>query len=130
MNAKVGTVAIGGINLNNAQRVIYQSQAAMRGLNGVAIVSAIMAADDPRQAASSLLQVISKVPAFSTTPKAPRENETAQLLGVIPELIRKVATTSPLCHNIINFVVANFAANVALAMYVHQNVVFVSISYD
>ncbi|KAM5439481.1 thiamine biosynthetic bifunctional enzyme [Microsporum ferrugineum] len=112
----VGTVAIGGINLNNAQRVIYQSQGTTKGLDGVAVVSAIMAADDPQAAAASFLEKVSQNPAFATIPITPRENEESLLLNGVNSLVRKVAIFNPLCHNMINYVVANFAANVALAI--------------
>ncbi|KAM5469252.1 thiamine biosynthetic bifunctional enzyme [Microsporum audouinii] len=112
----VGTVAIGGINLNNAQRVIYQSQGTTKGLDGVAVVSAIMAADDPQAAAASFLEKVSQNPAFATIPITPRENEESLLLNGVDSLVRKVAIFNPLCHNMINYVVANFAANVALAI--------------
>ncbi|EEQ31612.1 thiamine-phosphate pyrophosphorylase [Microsporum canis CBS 113480] len=112
----VGTVAIGGINLNNAQRVIYQSQGTTKGLDGVAVVSAIMAADDPQAAAASFLEKLSQNPAFATIPITPRENEESLLLNGVNSLVRKVAIFNPLCHNMINYVVANFAANVALAI--------------
>ncbi|EFQ99187.1 hydroxyethylthiazole kinase [Nannizzia gypsea CBS 118893] len=116
LNPKVGTVAIGGINLSNVQRVIYQSQDTKKGLEGVAIVSAIMAAENPRAAAAQFLKKVSQNPAFATFPVPPRENEEHLLLDRVDGLVRKVATVHPLCHNMINYVVANFAANVALAI--------------
>lgn len=42
------TVAIGGVNLGNAHDVM------MRGADGIAVVSAVMSADDPRKAAAAL----------------------------------------------------------------------------
>ncbi|DAA78772.1 TPA_exp: Uncharacterized protein A8136_2557 [Trichophyton benhamiae CBS 112371] len=116
LNPRVGTVAIGGINLDNVQRIIYQSQDTKKGLEGVAIVSAIMAAENPRATAALFLDKVSKNPAFATIPISPRENEEELLLGKVDGLVRKVATAHPLCHNMINYVVANFAANVALAI--------------
>ncbi|KAF3480471.1 hydroxyethylthiazole kinase [Arthroderma uncinatum] len=113
---KVGTVAIGGINLSNVQRVVYQSQGLKKGLEGVAVVSAIMAADDPQAAAASFAEAIRQNPSFATVPIAPRVNEEGLLLNGVDALVRKVATAHPLCHNMINYVVANFAANVALAI--------------
>ncbi|EGE02884.1 hydroxyethylthiazole kinase [Trichophyton equinum CBS 127.97] len=116
LNPRVGTVAIGGINLDNVQRIIYQSQDTKKGLEGVAIVSAIMAAENPRATAALFLDKVSKNPAFATIPTPPRENEEELLLSKVDGLVRKVATVHPLCHNMINYVVANFAANVALAV--------------
>ncbi|PGH29668.1 hydroxyethylthiazole kinase [[Emmonsia] crescens] len=116
MPRKVGTVAIGGINLSNVQRVIYQSQAPLKSLDGAAIVSAIMAAENPREAAASFSKLVKRTPASATIPIPPRENEVTLLLDEVPGIISAVATRRPLCHNMINFVVANFAANVAIAI--------------
>jgi thiamine-phosphate diphosphorylase/hydroxyethylthiazole kinase len=118
MPENVGTVAIGGINLANVQRVIYQSQATLKGLDGVAVVSAIMGSENPREAATAIAQAIVQPPLLATIPASPRPNEISALLKEVPELVRKVASQRPLCHNMINYVVANFAANVALSMYV------------
>lgn len=109
-------MAIGGININNAQRVIYQSQAPTKGLDGVAIVSAIMAAKEPQKAATLLAKAITKSPLFATVPPNPRDDELNYLLDNAINVVRRVATKGPLCHSMINYVVANFAANVALQM--------------
>ena len=112
----VGTVAIGGINLPNVQRVLYQSKTPRKGLDGVAIVSAIMAAHDPRAAAAEFAKRIHAPAPFATVPKAPRANEAAALLEEVPQIVQKVVKAHPLVHSMINYVVANFVANVALAM--------------
>lgn len=112
----VGTVAIGGIKLSNVQRVIYQSKAPRKGLDGVAIVSAIMAADDPRAAAEEFVKRINNPPSFAWEPKAPRANEAAALAEEVAQIVQKMVKAHPLVHNMINYVVANFVANVALAI--------------
>lgn len=112
----VGTVAIGGISLPNVQRVLYQSQASGKRLDGVAIVSAIMAADYPRAAAAEFAKRIRAPAPFATIPKAPRANEATSLLQEVPQVVQKMVQAHPLVHNMINYVVANFVANVALAM--------------
>lgn len=112
----VGTVAIGGINHSNVQRVIYQSQSPKKGLDGVAIVSAIMAADDPKAAAEELARLIKSPAPFALTPKTSRANEAEALLQEVPRIVRKMIEVHPLVHNMINFVVANFVANVTLSM--------------
>ena len=114
----IGTVGIGGINLSNVQRVLYQGHAGKKGLDGVAIVSAIMAADDPEAAASQFKKRIEAQAPFATIPRAPREAEGAALLGEVPGIVREVVNAHPLTHNMINYVVANFVANVILSMYV------------
>ncbi|GAB1218536.1 hypothetical protein ATERTT37_007795 [Aspergillus terreus] len=111
----VGTVSIGGINLSNVQRVLYQSKAPRKGLDGVAIVSAIMAADDPRAAAAEFVRRIATPPPFVAGPAAPI-NGLSEMLDTVPAIVQKMVQTHPLVHNMINFVVANFVANVALSM--------------
>ncbi|KAJ6151585.1 hypothetical protein N7470_007182 [Penicillium chermesinum] len=110
------TVAIGGINPSNVQRVIYQSQSPRKALDGVAIVSAIMAADDPQAATEGIAQLIKSRPLFALTPKVARDNEVGALLQEVPQIVQKMVEVHPLVHNMINFVVANFVANVALAI--------------
>lgn len=97
---------------------MYQSKAPRKGLDGVAIVSAIMAADDPRAAAEEFVKRINSPPSFAWEPKAPRVNEAATLAEEVPQIVQKMVKAHPLVHNMINYVVANFVANVALAMYV------------
>lgn len=112
----VGTVCIGGINQSNVQRVIYQSKASKKGLDGVAVVSAIIGAEDPKEAAATFVKHIRSVPAFATTPRASRPDEIATLVREVPEIVQKVAARRPLVHSMINHVVANFVANVTLAI--------------
>lgn len=117
-DSSVGTVAIGGINHSNVQRVLYQSKSPAKGLDGVAIVSAIVGADDPRASSNKLAQLIRSTPLFALSPQPPRTNEAEALLQDVPGIVRKMTEAHPLVHNMINFVVANFVANVALSMYV------------
>lgn len=115
MNTKIPTVAIGGLNASNVQRVMFQSKSPFKALDGVALVSAIMAAQDPKAAASKLKFLINEVPA-SMSPKA-CENQTVEaLLSQIPHIVKELGLKSPLCHNMTNLVVQNFAANVALCI--------------
>jgi len=52
--ARCPSVAIGGINIRNAQSVLAA------GADGISVVSAIMSAPDPRLAASELIQVVNQ----------------------------------------------------------------------
>lgn len=114
-NIKIPTVAIGGLNASNVERVMFQSKSLTKGLDGVAVVSAIMAAQDPKAAASRLKSLVDKVPT-SMSPKA-CENQTVEtLLSQIPHIVKELGLQSPLCHNMTNLVVQNFAANVALCI--------------
>lgn len=112
---KVPTVAIGGVNIKNVQRVMYMAQAERKKLNGVAVVSAVMAAEDPKFAAQTLRRLIKGRPAFiAASPE--KEEQAVQLTRQVPDIIRELGQKHPLCHNMTNLVVQNFAANVALAM--------------
>ncbi|KAE8352247.1 Hydroxyethylthiazole kinase family-domain-containing protein [Aspergillus coremiiformis] len=112
----VGTVSIGGINLSNVQRVLYQAKAPRKALDGVAVVSAIIAAEDPKAAAGEFAKRIATLPPFVPIPAAPQIREVAALQEEVPKVVQKVIQAHPLVHNMINFVVANFVANVALSM--------------
>ncbi|TID15333.1 putative hydroxyethylthiazole kinase [Venturia nashicola] len=115
------TVCIGGVNTTNIQRVIYQCRTPNKQLSGVAIVSAIIAAPDPQQAANTLKSLLTKPPPFSR----PTPESTAtmpidlDLLAVQVPLISQAlfdAKSKPLCHNMTNMVVQNIAANVAICI--------------
>ena len=115
LDVRIPTVAIGGLNASNVQRVSFQSKSPTKGLDGAAVVSAIIAAPDPKAAASELKSLIDNVP-ISMSPKA-NENQTVEtLLAQIPHIIKELGVKSPLCHNMTNLVVQNFAANVALCI--------------
>lgn len=80
----VRTVCIGGLNASNTAAVLAQSASPKKSLDGVAVVSAIVAADDPAAVSRDLLgQVIA---------------------ARIPDVIKKVAETTPLSHNMTNLV--------------------------
>ncbi|KAL9617446.1 MAG: hypothetical protein Q9160_007758 [Pyrenula sp. 1 TL-2023] len=112
----IPTVAIGGINGSNAQRIFFQSRTAKKSLSGLAVVSCIIASDDPYSAASSIREALSTSSTLDIilTPTVP-DTSLPKLLSHVPELIASHATTKPLSHNMTNLVVQNFAANVCLA---------------
>lgn len=97
--------------------MLYQSKSPAKGLDGVAIVSAIVAADDPKASSEKFAQLIKSTPLFALAPQPVRDNEAETLLQDVPAIVRKMTEAHPLVHNMINFVVANFVANVALSMY-------------
>jgi len=109
------TVCIGGISAANTQRVLYQSASPQKKLDGVAVVSAIMASSDPKQAASSLRQLIDEPPPFASSTSRPRLTRD-HIVAKVSVVIKKMASKKPLCHNMTNLVVQNFAANVAIAI--------------
>ncbi|ROT38790.1 TMP-TENI-domain-containing protein [Sodiomyces alkalinus F11] len=119
--ASVPTVCIGGIKPDNAQRVIYQSATPTKAIDGVAVVSAIIAAPDPEQASRDFLTIVRTPPAFrkgvvSSAAAADVDDVAKDLVARVPALIRAVDQNGPLSHNMTNLVVQNFAANVALAV--------------
>ena len=113
----VPCVAIGSINTTNVERVMHQSAYSNNYLNGVAVVSTIMAAENPRSAATALLDQIEtffqrQSPDQSGTELA---KDLKQLLQGVPDMIKAHVGSAVLCHNMTNTVVQNFAANVCLA---------------
>lgn len=108
-------VAIGGLNASNIQRVMFQSLSTKKRLNGVAVVSSIIAAKNPREAASSLKKLVDSVPdTFSPNTEGNFSRE--GLLDKVIPIVKELGQKSPLCHNMTNLVVQNFAANVALCI--------------
>ncbi|KAI0480661.1 TMP-TENI-domain-containing protein [Xylariaceae sp. FL0804] len=124
LGSDVRTVCIGGINASNAARVAWQSAVppgpspGRKALDGVAVVSAVMAAADPAAAAAGLLRALRAPPAFARAAptEAQRVRTPDELLAAVPDVVRAVAETRPLSHNMTNLVVQNLAANVALSV--------------
>lgn len=115
MDQKVATVVIGGINASNLQRAMFQSKASFKGLDGVAVVSAIVCAEDPKAEASKLRRLVGALPPFVIT-HGSKTTAVSDLLAAVPDVVKKLVQLAPLCHNMTNLVVQNFAANVALSM--------------
>ncbi|KAK3944727.1 hypothetical protein QBC46DRAFT_374171 [Diplogelasinospora grovesii] len=113
---KVRAVCIGGINESNVQRILYQTRLGFNRLDGVAVVSAIVAAENPEAAAQRLCNLIAMPPPFKTGQYIASPSEAHGIVEQVPKIIRAVHAATPLSHNMTNLVVQNFAANVALAM--------------
>ncbi|RMZ74804.1 hypothetical protein DV737_g5727, partial [Chaetothyriales sp. CBS 132003] len=114
----VPCVAIGSINASNVQRVLHQSALGENRLNGVAIVSAIMASSDPQRAARELKNAITATREKVDLVHAPAVEPLAsvsEMVAKVPSIVKAHATSSVLCHNMTNTVVQNFVANVCLA---------------
>ncbi len=109
------TVAIGGINASNVQRIIYQCGSRKKGLDGVAVVSAIMASEYPKAAAHKLQNLLCQPPPFVSAARNEQLSR-IEIISKVPTIIARMASRKPLCHNMTNLVVQNFAANVALAI--------------
>ncbi|KAI5120643.1 hypothetical protein M0805_007980 [Coniferiporia weirii] len=116
----VRAVAIAGINARNTLRTLHGVVSASgRALDGVAVVSAIMASRQPREAAREISTVVraflSSAPPIFSTPSA----ASLQAQGIIhasAALLAKIRETGPLIHQITNAVVVNQSANVTLAL--------------
>lgn len=121
-NSKVKTVCIGGINASNTARVMWQSAFLDRKLDGIAVVSAIVAAKDPAAASQELLALVRAAePPFArhagvTTAALAGRPVDELVRRAVPDVVRRVAEGRPLSHNMTNLVVQNIAANVALAV--------------
>jgi len=114
----VKCVAIGGINSQNAQRVLYQSRGFTKSLEGIAVVSAIIGAEDPSTAAKELKLMVESHPPFAPHTPANARNEISKdvVREYVPAIIKILEETKPVCHNMTNLVVQNFAANVAICI--------------
>jgi thiamine-phosphate diphosphorylase/hydroxyethylthiazole kinase len=116
--SEVRTVCIGGINASTVQRVLYQSSSSLKKLDGVAIVSGIIAASDPRQAAQELKKLVDGPPPFAaqSLKNLSKALSVDDVVKEVPSVVKAVGERTPLSHNMTNLVVQNFAANVALAV--------------
>jgi thiamine-phosphate diphosphorylase/hydroxyethylthiazole kinase len=120
----VKTVCIGGVNASNLQLIHYQISAPSsasqkpKTIDGVAVVSAIIAAQDVRKATANLKVLQSSPPPFVqpfVSPRSSDDNGTVDPSYVL-EAVKAVYKKGPLSHNMTNLVVQNFAASVALAI--------------
>ncbi|SCU98944.1 LAFA_0G21000g1_1 [Lachancea sp. 'fantastica'] len=109
------TVAIGGLHPDNIARVLYQvcSEDGKRSLDGIAVVSDIMASSQAGEATKRLHSIIDA-------------NAYPFVTGVVSQTVNSVVSAhayidsikqnSPLIHHITNKVHQNFGANVALSL--------------
>lgn len=95
---------------------MFKSQGKRKRLDGVAVVSAIMAAESPKAAAQALRRLATEPPGFINGGRPHPFKEVDDLLRQANNVIKDLGAKHPLCHNMTNLVVQNFAANVALSM--------------
>jgi len=124
----IKTVCIGGINASNIPLIIHQllaptpSNPTPKTIDGVAVVSAIIGAPDPKAASQYLRSLLTSLPPFKAKSTGPpvwlesNASEISHLLAAACRATKRVRETTPLSHNMTNLVVQNFAANVALAV--------------
>ncbi|KAB5558656.1 Hydroxyethylthiazole kinase family-domain-containing protein [Coniochaeta sp. 2T2.1] len=109
----IPTVAIGGLNTTNAEDILVQSRGSGFGLNGIAVVSVIMGSEDPEYAARDLSAMVKPVLGLKEEHASGLKDD---LVSDFASHIKVLHEAHPLCHNMTNLVVQNFAANVALAV--------------
>lgn len=126
----VKTVCIGGVNASNLQLIKHQLLAPVstspstdpKTIDGVAIVSAIMASPDPKSASANLAHLWATPPPFKAKSAShhfwleKEDDELSAIHSSTLSCIKSVHQKSPLSHNMTNLVVQNFAASVALAI--------------
>ncbi|KAF5098338.1 hypothetical protein D0Z03_001233 [Geotrichum reessii] len=126
-NAQVETVAIGGINASNVQKVFYGSRVSDSvKLDGVAVVSCIMASKDAAGASRNLTKLIKAKPLWMPQQLTKSIGDSVPALSVLdieetirefaPRLLHAVTQRTPFIHHVTNNVVKNFSANVTLAI--------------
>lgn len=109
------TVAIGGLHPNNIERVLYQctTENGKRSLDGISVVSDIMAAPDAGEATRVLRGLLDgKTFKFIDLDQKCKK----VTIGSIKDVICQTAATRPLVQHITNKVHQNFGANVTLAL--------------
>ncbi|KAI5953633.1 THI6 [Candida jiufengensis] len=105
----IHSVAIGGINRSNAARVKTLCSVEDKAIDGVAIVSCIMASEDAGKSTVELCEQLSTKPAWAHT-------EIYKDVLPLSASINRMVKSQPLVHHITNNVVKNFSANVTLAI--------------
>lgn len=93
----IPTVAIGGIGPSNACKLIEESTTGKIHIDGLAIVSAIMAAEDPKVACEELSSLIRK----SLAVVGVKANDTVEdALNYAVQATKNIRTMSPMVHHI------------------------------
>ncbi|KAI8901924.1 Hydroxyethylthiazole kinase family-domain-containing protein [Globomyces pollinis-pini] len=106
------TVTIGGIKESNAELVMKRCQGNGFGLNGLAVVSDIIAAPDVHLKVKALLTAIQR----GLTTKEQIVYTQSDVSTKVEHLFLKLRKTTPLVHHITNFVVMNDTANATIAL--------------
>lgn len=109
----IPAVAIGSVNLATARNVMHLSAVPGRSLDGIAVVSAIIASADPESTSREMLNMVKEAPYWMSVIN---DRTPSAILNDIPALLAKVQEEGPLVHQLINRVAINFAANVTLAI--------------
>lgn len=104
----VPVVCIGGLNASNVFQVMFRGSPKANPVDGVAVVSAIMAAEDPEAASRHLLDLVVSSDKLNRSPilrSGQSSIETKEgILDLVPQVIKTVHETKPLTHNMTNLV--------------------------
>lgn len=108
----VPTVCIGGIKAANVMQVLFRGRSPGRnGPDGVAVVSAIVAAEDPETASRQLRALVRKAGQLGQhSGKSPMRGIVAaattkeDILQMVPDVVKAVHAKKPLSHNMTNLV--------------------------
>lgn len=111
IDRRVDTVAIGGINAANIDRVFHASEVNGRKLSGIALVSAIMTSSEPEKIARGLKKLMGTL-SYIHKQSSKLIDDSARIY----QYIGKVRRGSPLIQQMTNNVVKNFSANVTIAI--------------
>lgn len=109
---RVDVVCIGGLNASNVFQVMFRGNCFYNPLSGVAVVSAIMAADDPEAAARHLLDIVVRsdrpdrlLHGHARGRSGEKRFRTIEhLRELVPRVITAVHEKKPLTHNMTNLV--------------------------
>ncbi|KAK8853182.1 hydroxyethylthiazole kinase [Kwoniella newhampshirensis] len=123
----IKSVAIGGIHLPNLAQLLHASISPISAnhLDGIAIISDIVASETPKEAARALRDLVGSFKRVRKTLPDPmaifgiptkRDLTVDGLVTGVMELIRVVKRETPLVHQMTNTVVVNDSANVTLAI--------------
>ncbi|KAI8086462.1 Hydroxyethylthiazole kinase family-domain-containing protein [Halteromyces radiatus] len=109
------SVAIGGINLNNAEELLLggRPKSGSYTLDGLAIVSAIIGAADPKTVCQNFTSILQST---NTKQGLAVRNTVTHILEQWNQSIKNIHTTTPMVHHITNNVVINDNANATLAI--------------
>lgn len=113
------TVAIGGLHPNNISRVLYQcvSSNGKRALDGISLVSDIMASTNAGSSTKILRDIINKrCFEFVDCGLHRSIQDCNELIPEIKSVIAQLSKLKPLVHHVTNRVHQNFGANVTLAL--------------
>lgn len=114
----IKAVAIGGINSTNVLRTLHGSVSTSgHRLDGIAVVSDIVASSAPRSAAERLKDILDAwVHHFDVQSRVPQVYDVETIKNGVVELMQVIRDKSPLIHQITNVVVTNQSANATLAL--------------